>query len=236
MKGYDLRVLANATYFDVPNDIKWYLRRGGENGAVVAKVLNMWVRMMAPITPHVAEEMWEHIGGPGLVAKASFPGVEAADVSLEAEVSEDYLRALMEDVNEILKVTKITPKKVLVYTTPSWKAKGMSMALGLLRSGELKTPTLTKAMMADADIKKHGKEAPDFARKLAEDLVKRSKEEVRRLEVQFDELAFMNQVTAFLSKEIGCEVSAYSAEDANKLDPQNKARTAQPRRPAIYVE
>ena len=30
MKGYDLRTLANVTYFDIPNDLKWYLRRGGQ--------------------------------------------------------------------------------------------------------------------------------------------------------------------------------------------------------------
>jgi leucyl-tRNA synthetase len=35
---------------------------------------------------------------------------------------------------------------------------------------------------------------------------------------------------------MGCDVFVYSAEDAEAPDPQKKARAAQPRRPAIFVE
>ncbi|MFA5311850.1 MAG: hypothetical protein WC375_00860, partial [Methanomassiliicoccales archaeon] len=64
----------------------------------------------------------------------------------------------------------------------------------------------------------------------------RSKEELVKLEADFDELAFLTSAQAFLSKEIGSNVRVFSAEDPEREDPQNKARVAQPRRPAIYVE
>jgi len=236
MAQYDLKMLANESYFEIPNDIKWYLRRGGCNGNAVKKALDIWIRMMAPITPHVAEEMWEHIGGKGFVTNATFPEPTEEHASMASEIAEDYLRSMMDDINEILKVTKIAPKRILIYTTSDWKAKGMAMALEMARKGELKVPTLTKAMMQDPELKQHGKEASDYARKIAEDLLKRSENELAKLEVQFDELPFLQAAQPFLSKEIGCEVKVFSAEDHEKEDPQNKARVAQPRRPAIYVE
>jgi leucyl-tRNA synthetase len=236
MAQYDLKTLANEAYFEIPNDLKWYVRRGGNNGTAMMKALDIWVRMMAPITPHVAEEMWEHIGGDGFVTNAKFPEPEEAHSSVLAEIAEDYLRALMDDTNEILKVTKIAPTRVLVYTTSSWKAKGMAMAIDMAKKGDLKVPTLTKAVMQDPELKQHGKEASDYARKIAEDLMKRSEWELVKLEVAFDELAFLRSAQAFLSKEIGSTVMVFGAEDPEKVDPQNKARVAQPRRPAIYVE
>jgi leucyl-tRNA synthetase len=236
MTQYDLRNLANEVYFELPNDLKWYLRRKGANGAVISKVLNMWIRMMAPITPHVAEEMWEHLGQEGLVACARFPEVDQADLSPAAEMGEDYLRSLMEDIGQILKVTKITPKRILLYTSAAWKRKGLEMALAMVENGTLSTPSLTKAMMQDPEIRTHGKDAPDFARKLAEDLMKRSKSELDRIGIAFDELAFLIKAEGFLAQEMQCQVKVFSSEDPDRDDPQNKARVAQPRRPAIYVE
>jgi leucyl-tRNA synthetase len=108
--------------------------------------------------------------------------------------------------------------------------------LGMVQNGTLNTPTLTKAMMLDPEIRKYGKDAPDFARKLAEDLVKRSKEELVRIGLKFDELDFLKSAEKFLAQELQCQVNVFSAEDPERDDPMNKARVAQPRRPAIYVE
>jgi leucyl-tRNA synthetase len=236
MEDLDLRNLAGEVYFEVPNDLKWYLRRGGSNGAVVGKALDMWVRAMAPITPHIAEELWEHLGKEGLVACARFPVADRSEISPQAELAEDHLRRLMDDVNEIIKVTKITPRRVLIYTTPQWKEEVMQKAIALFRSGDLKVPTLTKQVMQDEGIKRHGKEASDLARKMAEDLPRRSREEVDRMAVWFDELAYLREAERFLARELQCEVQVFSADDPEKVDPHNRSRAALPRRPAIYLE
>jgi leucyl-tRNA synthetase len=236
MEELDLRNLAGEVYFEVPNDLRWYLRRGGNNGSVVGKALDMWVRAMSPITPHIAEELWEHIGKEGLVASARFPVADQSEISQQAELAEDHLRRLMDDVNEIIKVTRMTPKRVLVYTAPQWKEKVLQQAIALFRSGELKVPTLTKQVMQDEEIKRHGKEASDLARRMAEDLPRRSAEEVNRMAVWFDELAYLREAERFLARELQCEVRVLSADDPEKVDPQNKSRAALPRRPAIYLE
>jgi len=140
------------------------------------------------------------------------------------------------DINEILKVTGIAPRRLYLYVSPKWKRDVLELGLELARSKQLSVPGLTKAVMAKDDLKRRGKESADFARKTAEDLLKRSEVELSKLAMDVDEKAYLQDAAVFLARELGCEVGVYSADDPPAPDPQKKARAAQPHRPAIYVE
>jgi leucyl-tRNA synthetase len=236
MDEYDLRRMANEVYFETLADMRWYIRRGGNNAETVARSVRAWVRMMAPITPHIAEEMWAGLGEKGFVSIAPYPEADELPSNPMAEASENYLEEVMTDINEILKVTGISPRKIFVYTTPQWKRDILTIGLELAASKQLSIPGLTKAVMGRDDLKRRGKESADFARKIAEDLMKRSESEIKLLGMEIDEFAYLTDASAFLSKELGCEVTVYKADDSQAPDPQKKARAAQPHRPAIYVE
>jgi leucyl-tRNA synthetase len=152
-----------------------------------------------------------------------------------AEASESYLEGVMADINEILKVTGIMPRKVFIYTTPQWKRDVLSAGLSLVASKSLTIPGLTKVVMAQDDLKRRGKESADFARKMAEDLMKSSESDIARLSMDLDENAYLLDSSTFLARELGCEVAIYPADDPSAPDPQKKARAAQPHRPAIYI-
>ncbi|MDD1746149.1 MAG: leucine--tRNA ligase, partial [Methanomassiliicoccales archaeon] len=236
MRDFDLRFLANEVYFEMYNDLRWYARRGGCNGDATKRTIDAWVRMMAPITPHVAEELWEAIGGKGFVSLASFPEKIEEELDAQVELAEEYLKAAMADVNEILKVTGIKPKTVYLYTTPDWKQTVYQMGLKMARGKEISVPGLTKAAMANPDIRVKGKEASDFSRKVAEDLIKRSPQELDRMSAGFDELRYLKNAAGFITSELGCDIFVFSADDPELVDPQKKAKAAKPGRPAIFVE
>ncbi|MDD1755679.1 MAG: leucine--tRNA ligase [Methanomassiliicoccales archaeon] len=236
MQDFDLRLLANEIYFEMYNDLRWYARRGGCNGDATKRTIDAWIRMMAPITPHVAEELWEAVGGKGFVSLAAFPEKIDEELDVQAEQAEEYLKGAMADINEILKVTGIKPTSINLYTTPAWKQTVYQMGLKMARSKEISVPGLTKAAMSDPSIRTKGKEASDFARKVAEDLVKRSMQELDRMGASFDELRYLRNAAPFMTSELGCDVFVYSADDPSIKDPGRKAKAAQPGRPAIFVE
>ncbi|KAF5051885.1 Valine--tRNA ligase [anaerobic digester metagenome] len=236
MRTYDLRSMANEVYFEAFNDLRWYQRRGGCHAPTIKRVLDLLIPLMMPITPHTAEELWEASGHKDLVSASLLPKIEEGEIDVSKERAEDYLRAMMDDANEILKVTGIKPTRMTLFTTAPWKREVVSMAAELHEKAELKVPTLTKMAMAQESVRVKGKEASDFARKTAEDLMKRSPAEARKMAQRFDELSFLSASREFLEKEYNCAVAVHEAGEPGIADPQNKARQAAPWRPAILVE
>jgi len=49
-----------------------------EQGSAPREVVRAMVLMLAPLTPHIAEELWERLADPGLLAFADFPAAAAA--------------------------------------------------------------------------------------------------------------------------------------------------------------
>ncbi len=235
MRSYDIRGMANEVYFEMFNDIKWYLRRGGDNGTVIDRLLRVWIKLMTPITPHIAEELWESIGGKGLVSQADFPEYEE-QVSLEVESSEQYLKDVLSDIKEILKVTGISPGDIHLYVSPQWKESVFRMGVDMAQEGEISIPSLTKEVMSLQEMRERGKEAANFARTVAEDLTNRSQEEIERLSIDIDEFDYLENALDFLENEFGCQAHVYDPEADGLYDPEGKSSSAQPRRPAIYIE
>ncbi|MFA7341728.1 MAG: leucine--tRNA ligase [Candidatus Methanomethylophilaceae archaeon] len=236
MESFDLRQMASVVYFDMVNDLRWYLRRGGDNAEVVKDTLHRWVRMMVPVTPHAAEEMWQMIGGRGLASASDYPVPDDGRRSTASEAGEALLRDLMDDVKEIVRVTGMDAKKVVVYTSPEWKNRVLSQAVSLALDSALDIPTLTKWAMADASIRSNGKAVPDFIKKLASDLQRRSRNDLESMSVPLPEKEHLQEAGSFLTAELGAEVLVLQADEPDLYDPQGKARFAVPGRPALFIE
>ena len=233
MQKMDLRQMASESYFEMFNDLKWYVRRGGNDPSTIKNALKIWISSMSPITPHIAEEMWSMCGFEGLVSEYVFPEIPKGDAG--AEFGETLIRDVIADVAQIIKVTEMNPKRAIIYTTPKWKVKVMDIALKLMEEGKLDIPTLTKTCMSDESLRKHGKAVPELAKKFATDIA-RTSNEGRYALLQLDERKHLSSAADFISAEIGVRTEVISADDDGIYDPQGKSKAAIPGRPAIYLE
>lgn len=227
--------LQNA-FFLLLNDIKWYQKRGGSN--LLYDMLDTWVRLMAPFMPHVCEEIWQALGHEGndFVSLAPYPTFDASLLNSNAELAEELVDNTLEDIEEILKVTKMTPKKVVLYTSATWKTKTFQMALKMQAEGTLNPGVLIKALMAEPANRAYGKEIPKFVQKIVPDVTSMKDERLEMFDgYELDELAILKENQQFFEKEFNCAVEVYSA-DSPDYDPEKKSRFAAPMRPAIYLE
>jgi len=234
MAEYDIRSYSNDVYFEIPQDIRWYLRRGGKNRHTIAKLLETWIPMMTPITPHIAEEMWSGLGKKGFVSVEQIREAVLTEAAALEEAKEELVEGLLEDIAEILKVTEIKPKRIVLMTAPAWKHEMLVQALAQGKA-KLDLPTLIKSSMAKAPSEAK-KEVPSYAKDLVNELSKASDEDKRSMALRFDELEVIASAAQFMSSEFGSEVLAFSADDPKRHDPRAKARFARPGRPAVYVE
>ena len=77
---------AVAALMELGNVMQDYLAGGGARGAGWDEAVSVLVRLLNPMAPHVAEELWERIGAGGLCADAPWPVSDAA-AAAEAEVT-----------------------------------------------------------------------------------------------------------------------------------------------------
>jgi leucyl-tRNA synthetase len=226
------RAVQNAFYL-LMNDMKWYERRGGR--AARKQVLNIWVRLMAPFIPHICDEIWEEFDWDFIVL-SQFPEADSSLTDKSAELVEEITSNTLRDIEEIIRLIKIKPKRIILYTAASWKKKVLKRAIIMRKDGVLDMKALMNALMSDTEMRAYAKEIPKFAQKVIADIQGMDNELMNSLiEVDFDETSALNEAVEFLSHAVECNIEIYNA-DAPEYDPQGKSRLAMPMRPAIFIE
>jgi len=217
LEGFQTRKALQSAFYGVLNDLNWYNRRAPPNPKVLSEVKNVWVRLMSPFTPFVCEELWEKMGGKGFVSCADYPLVDEGKVDEGVEASESLIQSIMEDVKNILDVVKKRPQKIFLYVAPAWKRK----VFELIKEGKG-----MKDIMADSEIKKHGKEVVKLAKLRPDEIPEvmlSSGEEVSALQDAAD----------FLGKTFNAQITVHEKPDH---DPEGKSKHSQPMKPGIYFE
>ncbi len=77
---------AVAALMELGNAMQDHLAAGGSRGVEWDEAVSVLVRLLNPMAPHIAEELWTRTGGAGLVADASWPEYDAA-AAAEQEVT-----------------------------------------------------------------------------------------------------------------------------------------------------
>jgi leucyl-tRNA synthetase len=233
------RTALDNAFFEVWNDFRWYLRRkGGANAKALLEVLDTWLRFMAPFAPHICEEAWSKIGKEGFVSLAAWPQYDEAKIDVKAEETENLVRNVLEDTQNIMRATKIKPAKICYYVAASWKWEVYLTAVRKSLQTSVKVGELMKELVEREEIRKVAGEAAKFVAQIVEEVNRAPKDRKRRiLEAErLDEGAVLEEAKEFFKREFNAEVYVYQEEDPEGYDPKKRAQLARPYRPAIYLE
>ncbi len=227
LEDMNTRSALQAAFFEPWVDVKWYLRRAELNGAAMRKALSIWVRLVAPYAPSLCEDLWSELGNKGFVSLAPWPEADKALVDKAAEIAEELIMETTRDIESILQVTGIKPKRILIYVAPKWKVGVLNLA------NEFKGEGIKRIMeeaMKRPEIRKEGKAAAKYINDLMKDPSR------IRPAGEIDEFASLKEAADFLGKEFAAKVEVCSAEDAAAYDPLKKRGNAAPLKPAIYID
>jgi len=238
-----MREAINYILYSLDRDLQWYLKRAAAKGrenvaSTLADFLEVQLRMLAPFAPFTAEEVWERMGNTQSVAATGWPAVREERIDLVAEESEFLISSLLADLQNIVKVTKITPSKIIVYTSACRKVQIYRAILASIMEGKTNFGEIMKQLIANPDTAK-AKTDPKMVQKMMEDILSAPLEaRSRRLKLaEFDEVAAIQDAASLLSAEVNrAQVVVYSEEDPAMHDPKSKAKFARPWKPAIYME
>lgn len=199
--------------FNLMNDVRYYEKRESRERRrrIVRNVMDDWLIILSPMVPHICEEIWHRLHNT-FVSLQTLPAIKEEFIDDRVEREEEYLVSLIGDINEILKIARLKPRKIYVYTAEKWKWEIFRAIKDVPDKDKIK-----EAMKLRKD-----KSTVDFVKQLLKsnlDYFELSEEEVLECEKQY------------LMHEFGCEIGVNE-----EYDPKGKKEFAIPLKPAIYVE
>ena len=229
--------------YDFDSELQWYLKRTKSKqrtniSGILHKILSSRVLMLSPFAPHIAEEIWEKLGNSELASKSAWPSSIGIEIDSKSIQTETLLKSIIEDINNILKVTKISPKKITIYTAEQWKSKAYNSILKNVLDGQTNIGTIIKSLIANKETEQIKKD-PDFVKKTLNDILSEPVELRKgRMDIgQIDEKQIISsELSSLVKNDYDVELSVFSESDSEKYDPKNKAKAARPFKPAILIE
>ena len=207
--------------FQAVRDLVSLLRRYADHTTPRAESfeagLETVTKLLAPVAPHTAEELWHTLGREGLVATADWPTVDLAEGYDTARLLVENTR---EDIRDIVDVAGIeSPERIDVAVAPEWKYYARERAREL-------DGNVVGQLMGDSRIQAHGEAAADYAKNLAA---------AGHIDDQLPperEATTLVRASWLLEREFDAEVVVHGPDEA----PADLAAKATPGRPGIRIE
>nr|WP_228546804.1 leucine--tRNA ligase [Hyperthermus butylicus] len=225
--------------YEMENMASKYLElRGGKPGPALLEYVKTWTKMLAPVAPHLAEEVWHRLGGESFVSIEKWPSSDKTKIDYEAELAIEYLDKVIEDVKSILRIFKGKPRRLIIAVAGReyWSYARIAAEVLLARQ-QLRTliQRFVEAGISDR------KQAAQLAQKISRVFSELSPETLKRISMveEFDEKAVLEKFKDYVASRLGMEeVVIVTAEEAEhkELVPPTKLAQAVPMRPAILVE
>jgi len=225
MKHYNLRELASIVYFSMYDDIRWYIRRGGEHQKTIKEVLSVWCRLMNPLTPHLSEELNQE---ETLVSSSLWPSHDENKTNHTIEANEELVKETIDNMRNVIKLAKIeTPKQFTLFIAEEWTYhlfNTLAKEIKVTRDvGEV-----MKKVLAEEKLAAKGKDISKIVLSILKDTSKLP----TMVTSQESELKSMQEAIRFFELEFECEIRVMVAEESS----HPKAKSAMPGKVGILVE
>jgi len=231
----DVRSAAELVYVRFSSVLRRYYLRGGVPGPATEEVARAWIRLLSPITPHLAEELGEGRFDT-LVALAGFPEPAEFAESPVAEAREAFLDRAEEDLRAVLKPIidrgETAPDEVIFYIASEWKRLVEGWMRESIDLGE--APSVKEVMARASGHPELAAYRPEIA-KYVQRVGPLLRSEAPIDPTPIDEGAVLRAAEAYLSRRLGFQqVSVVAEANAEPRDPLGRRDRARPGRPAFY--
>jgi leucyl-tRNA synthetase len=231
IRGYVLKA-----FFDILASIEKYLEISNVIGIsedevkwVSWYVLERWIKLLQPIIPHIAEEVWHRMGNTTFISLEPWPTYDEGLISDDLDVAINIVERTIEDVQEILRVTKISPKTVHIYVGPLNEYYDIiNEASKLVDEGKTMGEVI-RALVNKPEYRRIADKVANLVSRYIDGTIP------RKIVSRDTELTAFRELAKYIGHRVSATVIIQDALNPT-YDPGNRARNALPGRPAIYVE
>ncbi|MFB6208742.1 MAG: leucine--tRNA ligase [Candidatus Nanohaloarchaea archaeon] len=225
LEEFQTRKAGLASFFELNSLINNYRNRSDKmNSEVIEALISAQVRLMAPFTPHVCEELWKKLGNEGFVSEAEWPEVDEGLFDEEVEQEYTLFENIVDDVREISEIVEEFDQ-IKIILAEDWKRE-------LFREMEEvidERPEFGEAMGRLVEGREeHSETVKSYLKEYLEEPGKMPE----RIFSSGREIEIIEENVSYIEKEFDAEVVIEREEDSE----EKKASRAEPGKPAIVME
>jgi leucyl-tRNA synthetase len=229
-------------------DLTWYRKRKLAKkrdilmNPVVGEFYSVRVKLLAPFAPFISEEIWHKMKGKGFISLAPWPQIDPGKINPEVEEYEALIQNIITDIQNIIRVTKIRPNRILIYTASKEKWILYKKILNKLnKDSAADFGELMRGLVMDKEARDIAKSNPDLAKKILADILSESSDRrEKKLQVQsFEEGRALSDALALIKGQTGyndMRLDIVPEDQLEKYDPKQRSKLSRPFKPALYIE
>ena len=227
----ELRGFSTGVLYDSILELKKYFARGQPNGIVIKDYLSSLVLLMAPIAPHISEDIWHMMGNVSFSSLEKWPSPDESMISDKTEAEEELLESVIADSKQVVSLMKKggkEPKSIRLIVAEDWK-RAISSELSISRS--IKS-VMEKISSVDGAVQLGiGADGKEKAIKYVQQLAKKINAVKPSASTQEEEYNLLFGAKAYLSASLNCSVSI----DLEAHSDSKRASNALPQKPGIDI-
>ena len=238
-------------HLNAVDDYKLMVLNIDEKQKVLFSVMEKWLRVLAPVIPHITEELWARMGNIGYISLAEYPEVE--DVYSRTLDEKRFVDRVIDDIISILSVIKTAPTSITIYLPADWKRE-LYAAVGGLE--DLSKGNIMAICKKNPALQPHLKQIAQLSKDISKEIAQLQSVSVRLpvaeavAEVPSPDMTIIESETEMNALESlkdyiswkfnGATVNILKEDEIKEgkeiYDPAGRAPKSLPMRPAIYVE
>ncbi|MBN1644826.1 leucine--tRNA ligase [Candidatus Woesearchaeota archaeon] len=225
----ELRDYAHTVLYHIPNLIHKAKAKlaGRQLQAIYEIIAEPWIKMLSPLIPHTAEELWQNLRKKSFVSIEHWPEADETKIDLKAETAEQTVHNTLSDISHVIKLTKNEkPKKIKLFIAASWKYTFVKNLREILKQTR-KMPEIMQQIMTQ--------ELKPYSKQISKMITKFIKEPSRLPEADIDQESEINALEEAHQK-IELEYKAPIEIIIEENSKEDKAKNAMPGKPAILLE
>jgi len=229
LEKMELRDYSHIVIYHIPNLINQLKKRLSEKNlnSVYALILEPWVKMLSPIVPHLAEELWSKLDKNNFLSLESWPEPDQSKINLQAEAAEETIYNTLADINQVLKLTKKQhPEKITLFLAADWKYSFIAELRKYLQETRNVGEIIKKLLIPE--LKPHIKDIAALVPKFVKDPAKLPEYDLD----QASEISALKESKSLIKEEFKSEIKIVKEEDSQ----ETKAKQALPGKPAILIK
>jgi len=225
----NLRDYSNVALFEIYSHYKKLQKTATptELAAVNHHIFGDWVKLLAPLVPHYAEELWELGCNKGFVSVVHWPKYDMDKIDAVAEYKATLAEDLIGDVRKVLQLIKIeSTSKITIIVSPKWKYQFFITFKQIVAQSRDMKAIMSSIMQTE--LKRYGQDITKMVPNLLKDP---SKVPLIVLDQGTEHDAIIS-AKKLIETEFNCHLEVVDAENSK----HPKAGNAAPGKPAIIVE